>query len=62
MNLLAYSLFLGFWIFGLILMIEGLHDATEAEEDADEFEHRQPLRESRERKRPFEIALNHRGS
>lgn len=58
MNLLVYSLLAGFWIIGLIAMIEGLHNATEASEDDDGSHHR---KHSREAGPSFEIALNHRG-
>jgi hypothetical protein len=57
MNLLLYGLFAGFWIIGLIVMIEGLQNATEACEDDDGFH---DCGHSREPKHSFEIALNHR--
>ena len=58
MNLLVYSLFAGFWIIGLIAMIEGLHNATEACEDDNSSHYG---KHPREPEHSFEIALNHRG-
>jgi hypothetical protein len=61
MNLLIYSLLAIFWIIGLIVMIEGLHNAPEAYEDDEGFHYFKRTRETRESRRPFEVALNHRG-
>ena len=58
MNLLIYSLLAGFWIVGLIVMIEGLHNAPEAYEDEDGFHY---CKRKSEPRRPLEVSLSHRG-